>query len=311
MNTMVSHFDHMTVVVRDLEAATRFFGLLGFAHERSVVISGDVFSSYMGIAGIEADHVTLVLTGAVPRTEIQLLAYRSPAPLINPLVEQLNTLGYNHLCFALNDLAADVQRLRQAGVETRSEILHFHGRKLVFLRGPEGITVELSERTGEAASDGSMDQVQVRQAALADLEDLTRLLDAYRVFYGGGSAPEAAGEFLRQRFQHGESTLFLALLDGVAVGFCQLYPSFSSVSLARTFILNDLYVEPAARHRGLATRLLQAAARYATAVGAIRLSLATAIDNQAAQALYAANGWVRDEQFHVYQLKLPCPTPLP
>lgn len=307
---MVSHFDHMTIVVRDLDVAKRFFGLLGFVHERSVVISGEVFSRYMGVAGLEADHVTLVLQGVVPRTEIQLLGYRSPAPVVNPQIEQLNTLGYNHLCFAVNDLEADLQRLREAGVETRSEVLHFHGRKLVFLRGPEGITVELSERS-EAAPDGPMDQAQVRQAVPSDLPDLTRLLDAYRVFYGGSSDPEAAREFLRQRFQHGESTLFLALLGGVAAGFCQLYPSFSSVSLARTFILNDLYVEPAARHRGLATQLLQAAARYATAVGAIRLSLATAIDNQAAQALYAANGWVRDEQFHVYQLKLPCPTPLP
>jgi len=300
---MVSHFDHMTVVVRDLEPARRFFGLLGFAHERSVVISGDVFANYMGVDGIEADHVTLVLQGAEPRTEIQLLAYRAPAPVSNPQIEQLNTLGYNHICFAVNDLAADVQRLREAGVETRSEILHFHGRKLVFLRGPEGITVELSERS-DAAPDGGIDLARVRQAVLADLEDLTRLLDAYRMFYGCSSDPVAAREFLRQRFQHGESTLLLAVLDGVAVGFCQLYPSFSSVSLARTFILNDLYVEPAARHRGLATLLLQAAGRYATAVGAIRLSLATDIDNQAAQALYAANGWVRDQQFHHYTLKL-------
>lgn len=62
---------------------------------------------------------------------------------------------------------------------------------------------------------------------------------------GCSSDPEAAREFLRQRFHHGESTLFLALLDGVAVSFCQLYPSVSSVSLARAFTLNDLYVEPA------------------------------------------------------------------
>lgn len=301
---MVNHFDHMTIVVGDLEAATRFFGLLGFAHERSVVISGDVFSDYMGIAGLEADHVTLVLTGVVPRTEIQLLAYRAPAAELNPQIEQLNTLGYNHLCFAVSNLAAEVQRLREAGVETRSAILPFHGRKLVFLRGPEGITVELSERS-EAASEARLDQARVRQAVLADLPELTPLLDAYRVFYGSSSDPDAAREFLRQRFHHGESTLFLALLDGVAVGFCQLYPSYSSVSLARTFLLNDLYVEPAARHRGLATQLLQAAARYAASVGAIRLTLATAIDNQAAQALYAANGWVRDQQFHHYHLKLP------
>jgi catechol 2,3-dioxygenase-like lactoylglutathione lyase family enzyme len=70
---MVKNFDHVTIVVRDLEAAKRFFGLLGFGHDRSVVISGPVFSDYMSISGIEADHVTLVLAGANPREEVQLL----------------------------------------------------------------------------------------------------------------------------------------------------------------------------------------------------------------------------------------------
>lgn len=143
---MVKHFDHVTVVVRDVEAAKRFFGLLGFEHNQSVVISGDVFSSYMGVAGIEAEHVTLVLAGAVPRCEVQLLGYRSPDPVINPSIKDLRTVGYNHLCFAVENLESEVMRLRAAGVETRNDILKFHGRKLVFLSGPEGITVELSER---------------------------------------------------------------------------------------------------------------------------------------------------------------------
>lgn len=58
---MVKHFDHITVVVRDVDAARRFFSLLGFEHDKSVVISGDVFAKYMGVPGIEAEHVTLVL----------------------------------------------------------------------------------------------------------------------------------------------------------------------------------------------------------------------------------------------------------
>ena len=142
---MVKHFDHVTVVVRDVEAAKRFFVLLGFEHERSVVISGEVFSDYMGIAGIEAEHVTMVLAAAVPRTEVQLLAYRAPAAMPNPTIEQLNTIGYNHVCFAVEDLEGEVRRLVAAGIETRTRVLDFRGRKLVFLRGPEGITVELSE----------------------------------------------------------------------------------------------------------------------------------------------------------------------
>lgn len=143
---MLRHFDHVTVVVRDLEAAQHFFGLLGFEHEQSVVISGADFARYMGIPGAEADHVTLVLSGARPRAEVQLLHYRTPEALANPDVETLRMLGFNHVCFDVADLAAELARLRTAGVEPRSPVLDFHGRKLVFLRGPEGITIELSER---------------------------------------------------------------------------------------------------------------------------------------------------------------------
>jgi glutathione S-transferase len=142
------HFDHVTVVVRDMEAAKRFFAALGFEHERTAVITGDVFARYMGVPGIEAEHATLVLAAATPRTEVQLLGYRSPAPRPNPAVEDLHTIGFNHVCFAVDDLDAEVKRLRAAGVETRTDVLDFRGRKLVFLRGPEGITVELSELHG-------------------------------------------------------------------------------------------------------------------------------------------------------------------
>ncbi len=43
------------------------------------------------------------------------------------------------------DLEAEVERLRAHGVRTHNAITDFHRRKLVFLEGPEGITVELSQ----------------------------------------------------------------------------------------------------------------------------------------------------------------------
>jgi GNAT superfamily N-acetyltransferase len=88
------------------------------------------------------------------------------------------------------------------------------------------------------------------------------------------------------------------------VGFCQLYPSFSSVSLARTFILNDLYVVESSRKQGIATMLLKVAAELAKELGAIRLTLSTSIGNQAAQSLYEQAGWIRDQEFYVYSLKI-------
>ncbi|MBN9510976.1 MAG: VOC family protein [Alphaproteobacteria bacterium] len=142
---MVRHFDHMTIVVGDLARARRFFGLLGFTEAVSVVIAGEPFAAYMGVPGIEAEHVTLVLQNATPRTEIQLLHYRQPDALPDPHIRDLQKIGYNHICFAVDDIEAEVKTMREAGFPTRNAIMDFHARKLVFLDGPEGVTVELSQ----------------------------------------------------------------------------------------------------------------------------------------------------------------------
>lgn len=91
---------------------------------------------------------------------------------------------------------------------------------------------------------------------------------------------------------------------GVLAGFTQLFPCFSSVSVAPTFILNDLFVSPAQRRGGVGQALLRAAVDFAQAEGAVRLSLATAIDNRPAQALYESLGWIRNTQFHQYSLAI-------
>lgn len=142
---MIQRFDHVTIVVTDIEKAKEFFGLLGFEEALSVVISGKQFSEYMGIEGIEAHHVTLVHAHASPRLEVQLLKYRHPDPMPDPHVTALNRVGFNHVCFAVDDLAAELKNLEAYGIKPRNEIMDFHDRKLVFLSGPEGITIELSQ----------------------------------------------------------------------------------------------------------------------------------------------------------------------
>lgn len=145
---------------------------------------------------------------------------------------------------------------------------------------------------------------RVRQATILDLEQLGPLFDRYRQFYGRASDVAAAREFLLARFTNKESTLLIAHEDERPVGFTQLYPSFSSVSLARIFILNDLFVHEHARRKGVASALMSAAVKFASTLGAVRLSLATAITNDAAQALYHSAGWKRDDQFLVYHLAI-------
>ncbi len=89
-----------------------------------------------------------------------------------------------------------------------------------------------------------------------------------------------------------------------AVGFAQLYPSFSSVRAARIYILNDLFVAATARRRGTGASLLRSAAEHARASGAVRLKLSTETKNVPAQRLYTALGWRRDEDFYEYALSL-------
>jgi ribosomal protein S18 acetylase RimI-like enzyme len=149
-----------------------------------------------------------------------------------------------------------------------------------------------------------MSEILVRQAVLADLDALASLFDGYRQFYGQSSDVAAARAFLQARFEHAQSTIFLAESEGQAVGFTQLYPSFSSVSMARVLVLNDLYVVPRARRLRVGQSLLNAAAAHAKQLGAIRLSLSTAVDNTSAQALYESQGWGRDQKFLAYHLAL-------
>ena len=146
--------------------------------------------------------------------------------------------------------------------------------------------------------------VHVRQATVEDLDVLVPMFDGYRQFYRQPSDPDGARRFLLDRFQHNQSVIFLALDGEAAVGFTQLYPSFSSTSMARIFVLNDLFVAAESRTRGTGAALLNAAAEYGRRVGAVRLALSTEVANTTAQAVYERLGWKRDTVFYSYQLTL-------
>lgn len=136
--------------------------------------------------------------------------------------------------------------------------------------------------------------ISILRAGPADLDDLALLFDAYRQFYGQACDPAGGRAWLRERLRFGESVVLVARRDETMAGFTQLYPLFSSVRMARTWILNDLYVDPAFRRHGIAQALLAAAADFARNDGAAAISLETSQDNAAARALYHAAGWQED-----------------
>jgi len=146
--------------------------------------------------------------------------------------------------------------------------------------------------------------MEIRQVTATDLDLVVPLFDSYRMFYGQPSEPERVRAFLAERIQRSQSVLFLALHDGTAAGFTQLYPSFTSMGLGPIFILNDLFVAPEARRHGAGAALLEAAAKYGRSMGAIRLALSTQLTNTTAQSLYERADWKRDTLFCTYELKL-------
>lgn len=142
--------------------------------------------------------------------------------------------------------------------------------------------------------------IVTRIATLDDLDALAPLFADYRAFYAQSHDVGIAREFLHDRLANGESTVILAFdandaradtRVGVPLGFTQLYPMFSSVRVARVYVLNDLYVAAHARRRGVGEALLHAAVEFGRSRGAIRLELETTPDNLSAQSLYRAQGW--------------------
>ena len=149
--------------------------------------------------------------------------------------------------------------------------------------------------------------IRVREATIDDLDGLAPLFDAYRQFYDRPSDPYLARAFLSDRLARGESVVFLAERDGDAIGFVQLYPVFSSTSPhpGRSWILNDLFVAPAARGQGVGRRLLERAYQMALDTDACGIELLTGRSNIGAQALYQSVGYHRDDEFLRYERVLP------
>ncbi len=144
----------------------------------------------------------------------------------------------------------------------------------------------------------------IRRAGTGDLDALADLFDLYRQFQKQQSDLAGARAFIGERLARAESVIFLASDAGKPVGFAQLFPSFSSVGMTRTFTLNDLYVAAHSRGRGIATALLAKAAEFARDEGASRLMLLVATDNPQAKALYEREGWKQENGYFIYLLPL-------
>ena len=166
-------------------------------------------------------------------------------------------------------------------------------------------------------------RIEIVQAGVEDIDAVVPLFDAYLQFYKLPSNEEAARRFLHARLLKGEAVIFLALESSAtgepaarpyktaahkngraALGFTLLYPTWSSLSMKPWWNLNDLYVVPEARQRGVARALMLRARRLAEEIGASGLGLETGKDNLPAQKLYEQLGWKREEEFYRYEIHI-------
>ncbi|MCM3633658.1 GNAT family N-acetyltransferase [Paenibacillus camelliae] len=151
-----------------------------------------------------------------------------------------------------------------------------------------------------------MAKLTVKQATIEQIDDIAYLFNEYRVFYKQATDLNGAKQFILERFQQRDSVIFLVIdeEENKAIGFTQLYPSHSSVSMKRIWILNDLYVLESHRKQGVASLLLEEARSYGVLTNAARISLSTAINNETAQKLYEQKGYRKDNEYYHYSYEL-------
>lgn len=144
------------------------------------------------------------------------------------------------------------------------------------------------------------ENIKIVQAELQHVDAVAEVFDAYRQYYGQSSDIDKAKQFLAERIANKESVIFLALEDNQPLGFTQLYPMFSSVSMRRSWTLNDLFVKENIRGKGIGKILLATAQNFIIQQGHKGLLLETTPDNTKAQSLYERLGWVREQNYYYF-----------
>ena len=143
--------------------------------------------------------------------------------------------------------------------------------------------------------------MNIRRSSIDDIPQLATLFDAYRVFYEKTSDVEQAIIFLSERIQKNESVIFVAENEEKQLtGFVQLYPLFSSTRMKRFWLLNDLFVAPEQRSKGISVALIDAAKELCQTTGSCGMMLETAKSNVIGNNLYPKTGFVLDTAHHYY-----------
>ena len=141
--------------------------------------------------------------------------------------------------------------------------------------------------------------MHIAKAELQHIPDLIPLFDGYRIFYKQESDYTKAKTFLTDRIQNNQSIIYIAYDEEHAVGFTQLYPLFSSVSMQPMYLLNDLFVEGNYRNKGVGNLLINKAKQMCQEHNYKGLAIQTESHNPA-QHLYKRLGFIKDPDLHFF-----------
>ena len=144
--------------------------------------------------------------------------------------------------------------------------------------------------------------MKIREAKNSDLELLSELFDGYRVFYRNDSDVDSAKEFLTERLRNRDSEIFVCeTIDDKLVGFAQLFPLFSSTRMKKLWLLNDLFVKPEFRGKGISVKLIERAKKLVTNSFACAMFLETEKSNLIGNNLYPKTGFELNEGSNFYE----------
>ena len=135
----------MGVVVGDLDAVAAFFLGLGFESEGRGLVEGKTVDKINGLDGVRAEVMMVRTPDGSGRLE--LVKYHAPADNEGVRPVPANRLGFRHIALEVKDLNTIVGGLRDQGFETVGEVQDYENTcRLCYVRGPEGLIVELAER---------------------------------------------------------------------------------------------------------------------------------------------------------------------
>ena len=137
-------FDHMSVVVHDLEAVTQFFVALGFRCEGRAELGGTWVDR---IIGLEGTQVKMAMVSAPDGSgKLELSEFQSPVPADDRTELPANAHGYRHIAFRVPDIEAVLAKAQAAGYGTMGDVVDYEDiYRLAYIRGPEGLIVEVAQ----------------------------------------------------------------------------------------------------------------------------------------------------------------------